>query len=153
MRPAMSGAARRASAMFVSGPTGTSQRPSTVRHCSTMNATASVPSSGVVGSGSSAPVEAGLAVDVLAELRLGDQRPFAAGVDGDVDGEQVAHDPGVVGRALERGVAGHRGDADEFGVAGSGDDRHRVVVPRIAVEQHPRSFGHRPDHASRASCV
>ena len=52
-----------ARAMLVSGPTGTSQIPSVGRHVSTMKRTASVPSSGVVGAGRSAPSSPRLAVD------------------------------------------------------------------------------------------
>ena len=55
MRPAMSGAARSASAMFVSGPTGTSHRPSVALHVSMMNPIASAESAGRDGSGRSAP--------------------------------------------------------------------------------------------------
>ena len=42
--------------------------------------------------------------------------------------------PGVVGRPVERGVAGHRGDAEEFRVTGRGHDRHDIVVAGVAVE-------------------
>ena len=52
---ARSGAARSARARLVSGPTPTSHVPGCCRQVSTMNVTASVPSSGRVGAGRSAP--------------------------------------------------------------------------------------------------
>jgi hypothetical protein len=55
-------------------------------------------------------------------------------VDLDVEAEQVAHDSRVVGRPVEGGVAGDRGDAEEFRVSGRGDDGDDIVVARVAVE-------------------
>ena len=136
MRPAMSGAARSARAMFVSGPTGTSQTSSSVRHVSTMKPTASVPSSGVVGAGRSAPSRPLSPWTNAAALRFCDEWTGAAGVNRDVETQQVAHHEGVVGGALERRIARDGGDADELHVVGGGHDRHRVVVAGVAVEQH-----------------
>ena len=81
-------------------------------------------------------VEAAVAVDERGRVRLGDEWTGAAGVHRNVETEQVAHHEGVVRGALERGIAGDGGDADEVRVVGGGHDRHRVVVAGVAVEQH-----------------
>ena len=65
---------------------------------------------------------------------------------GHVDAEKVADHERIVRGALERSVAGHRRDPDELGVAGSGNDRDRIVVTGVAVEQYPRR--HRPSMPS-----
>ena len=52
----------------------------------------------------------------------------------------------VAGRVHEGGVAGHRRDPDEIGVARRGQDRHDVVVAGIAVEQDRHTGRHQgPD--------
>ena len=81
-------------------------------------------------------VETALAVDHRGRPRFGEQRPLGAGVDGDVDPEELAHDQGVVRRAVEGRVARHCRDAEQLAVAGGDDDRDRVVVPGVAVEDH-----------------
>ena len=165
MRSARSGAARRARARLVSGPTPTSHTPS-VRAAGVddePDGVGAVERAGrcrQVGA-----VEAAGAVHHRRRVRRLEQRPRGAGVHRHVDAEQVAHDPGVVGRAVERGVAGDRRDAEQVGVAGGDDDRHRVVVAGIAVEDQrdghgapprepssPRAIGHRRgDRASDRS--
>ena len=135
--------------MFVSGPTGTSQTSSMLRHVSTMKLTASVPSSGVLGAGRSAP-----------------SRPLspwtnAAAWGSDTSGRGLPACTGtsmpsrsrdhqrVVGGAIERGVARDRGDPHEFGMSRSRHDRQRVVVTGIAVEQH--TWRHPPSMAPTAA--
>ena len=81
-------------------------------------------------------VEPALAVDHRRRSRLGQQRSLGAGVNGDVDAQELAHDQRVVGRAVERRVAGHGGDAEQLAVPGRDDDGDRVVVTRVAVEDH-----------------
>ncbi len=122
--------------MLVSGPTATTHAPSRRRQVSTMNSTASRPSSGPRRRGQVGAVEAALAVDHRGRSRLGQQRSLGAGVDGDVDPQELAHDQRVVGRAVERRVAGHGGDAEQLAVPGRDDDGDRVVVTRVAVEDH-----------------
>ena len=85
-------------------------------------------------------VETARAVDETGVLRLGDERPFGSGMDLDVEPEQLPHDPGVVRGPFERCVAGNGRDAEQVGVAGSDDDRHRVVVAGVAVEDDRRSW-------------
>ncbi len=105
------------------------------RQVSTMNRTASVPSSGVVGAGRSAPSSPLSPCTNAPNLGSAIERPVASRVDGHVDAEQVAHHQRVVGRPFQRRVAGDRRDADQVGVAGRGDDGDGVVVARVAVEQ------------------
>ena len=83
-------------------------------------------------------VEARFAVHEGREMCRFDQRPIAARVDRHVDAEQVTHHERVAGGPLQRCVPGDGGDADEVGEAGGGDDRHGVVVSRVAVEDHRR---------------
>ena len=133
-RPARSGAACSARAMLVCGPTGTSQIPSVARQVSTMKATASVPSRGVVGVGRSAPSSPDSPWTNGAKWVGSTSGRSLPGVDRHVDPEQVAHHERVPGGPLERRIPGDGGDADQVGEAGGGDDRHGVVVARIAVE-------------------
>jgi hypothetical protein len=51
-----------------------------------------------------------------------------------VEPEQVAHDAGVVGGAIEGRIPGNRRDRQKFGVQRRNRDRHHVVVAWIAVE-------------------
>ncbi len=84
-------------------------------------------------------VEAALTVDERAVVRRRQERAIAPGVHRDVEPEEVSHHEGVAGRPLQWGISGDRRDADQVGVTGGGDDRHRVVVAGVAVEQDPRS--------------
>ena len=122
--------------MLVSGPTPTSHVPGRRRHVSMMNSMASVPSSGRRRRGEVGAVEPARSVHGRRGTRLLDQRSGGAAVHGHVDVEQLAHDERVVRGAVERGVAGHRRDAEQLGVAGGDDDGDGVVVARITVEQH-----------------
>ena len=127
--------------MFVHGPTGTSQQPSWARTVSMMKPTASVGRHRARHGRQLGAVHAALAVDVLGVQHGGQQRPGRARVDGRVDAEQLGHHQRVGGGAGQRGVAVHRGDAEQVGVAGGDDDGHRVVVAGVAVEDD-RGAGH-----------
>ena len=87
-----------------------------------------------MGAGRSAPSSPDSPCTKRREVGGFDQRAIAAGVDGHVNAEQVAHDERVPGGPFERRIPGDRGDADEVGESSGRDDRHRVVVARIAVE-------------------
>jgi hypothetical protein len=134
-REAMSGAARRARAMLVSGPVGTNHTPSFPRTVSMMKPTASRLAGGPDGSGKLGAVEPALAVHVAGGELRSDQRPAGAGVDGDVDAQQVAQHDCIPGRRLERCVAGNGGDPEQIRVAGGNDQRDGVVVTWIAIEE------------------
>ena len=135
IRSTRSGAARSASAMLVSGPVGTSHVPSVARHVSMMNPTASVLSSGRVGAGRSAPSRPLSPCTNVAASGGAISGRAAPECTGAVEAEQVAHHACVVRGALERSVAGHRGDAHELGCVVGDDDRDDVVVSGIAVEE------------------
>ncbi len=91
-----------------------------------------------VGLGQVGAVQPTLAVDEAGEPGRCDERPSSAGMHAAAEVEQIAHDTGVVGRTVERRVAGHRGDADQIGVAVGDHDRDHVVVTGIAVEDDAR---------------
>ena len=59
-------------------------------------------------------------------------------------------DERVVGRALERGVAGDGRDAEQLGVAGGDDDGDGVVVAGVAVEDASAIV---PVHSAAESCT
>ena len=82
------------------------------------------------------PVEAADTVHGRRRVQLGDQRASRPAVHGHVGTEQLTDGEGVVGGALERGVAGDGRDAEQLGVARRDDDGDGVVVPRVAVEDH-----------------
>ena len=87
-------------------------------------------------------VEARLAVHVGGHARLAHERPAGAGGDRDLAAAgELEHADRVGGRLLERLVAGDRRDAPqlELGAAEREQDRDRVVVAGVAVEQDRRA--------------
>ena len=117
-----------------------------------MKPTASSLSAPRAGSGRSAPSSPLSPCTNGGGVRFGEQRADGTGVHRRAQPEQVAHHAGVVGRAVEGRVAGHRRDAHQLGVVGGGDDRHHVVVAGVAVEQDPdgHDVQHRRSHATMA---
>ena len=139
-RACRSGAVRSASAMFVSGPTATSHVPSLARQVSMMKPTASVPSASRVGAGKSAPSRPLAPWTKPAWRGSATSGRSAPEWTSTSSPSKSRIDTGVVGRPFERCVAGDGRDAEQVGVAGGDDDRHRVVVAGIAVEDDRRSW-------------
>ena len=83
---------------------------------SMMNATASVPSAGAMGAGDRRRRARSRRGRNRREVGRCDERAVAAGVDGHVDPEQVAHDDRVVGGRSSGALPGDRGDAEQVGV-------------------------------------
>ena len=135
MRPARSGAARRARARLVSGPTPTSQMPSraAARVDDEADGVGAVERAGRVREVGA--VEAAGAVDHRRRVRRLDQRPRRRReCTGTSTPSSSRMTQGVVGGAVERGVAGDGRDAEQLGVPGGDDDGDGVVVAGIAVE-------------------
>ena len=89
-------------------------------------------------------VEPGLTVDVRGDERLADERPVGARRDRDVvAADEVEDADRVRGRLLERLVAGDGRHAEELhlGAREREEQRDRVVVAGVAVEQDPLSQG------------
>ena len=132
-------ARRGSSATFVSGPVGTSvtgSRAPTMR--STMKSTA-CSSSGATArrraaSGPSRPLSPWTCAATASSRASGRSAPAATGTS--VRSDEVEHAQRVRGRLLERLVAVHRRDAEqlELGAREREQERDRVVVPRVAVE-------------------
>ena len=83
-------------------------------------------------------VEPSVAVDVCGDKRVADERTVGAAGDGDVvAADEVEHPDRVGGRLLERLVAGDGRHAEELelGAREREQQRDRIVVPRVAVEQ------------------
>ena len=132
--------------MFVSGPVGTRViRPSRARIWSAMNETACCATGPPRGRGQLGAVEARLAVDVRGDISGADERAVRAGRDRDVAAAyELEHAKRVGRRLLERRVARHGRHADELdlGRSQAEQERDRVVVPRIAIEDDRRQFSH-----------
>ena len=133
-----SGCRASSSAMFVSGPVGTSvRRPSRARISRARKSTACSGRSAPARGGQVGAVEAALAVHVRGDRALAHERPVGAAVDRDVAAAgELEHAQGVRGRLLDRLVAADGRDADELEL-GRGEreqERDRVVVAGIAVE-------------------
>ena len=82
-------------------------------------------------------VETAFAVDVGRDGELPDEGPIGARRDGNIGAAgEVEHPKGVRRRLLERLVPVHDGHAEhvELGACEREEQRDRVVVPRIAVE-------------------
>ena len=105
------------------------------------------------GLGQVGAVKAAVTVDIAGVLRRGEQGPGRAPMHRCVVAEQVEDHESVAGGGLDRRVAGHRGDADQLGVAGGQDEGDGVVVARVAVDddrhRHPPSLPRRREGAAR----
>ena len=87
------------------------------------------------------PVEPGLPVHVLCHLRVADQRAVGTGGDRNVAAAgELEHAQRVGGRLVERLVAVDGGDPEQLELRARErqQQRHRVVVPGVAVDQHRR---------------
>ncbi len=129
-----------ASATFVSGPTGTS----TVSGADVLDEEVDGVLLDRLGGARRqlGPVQAALAVDVRGDVELAHERPVGAHRDRNVlAADELEHPQRVVGRLLERLVAVDGGDADELdlGAREREQQRDRVVVPGVAVEDDRRA--------------
>ena len=90
------------------------------------------------------PVQPALAVDVRGDDELPLERPVRAGRDRDVGpADELEHPQRVRGRLLQRLVAVRRRHAEELdlGAREREQQRDRVVVPGVAVEDDRRAHG------------
>lgn len=71
-----------------------------------------------------------------------------------IKADQVAHDERIVRGPIQRDVPRHGDDARNVGEGCGRDDRHSVVVARIAVEEQARAvvIRHAREHG-RPSCT
>ncbi len=100
-------------------------------------------------------VQTGLAVHVSGDVALANERCVRSGVDRDVAATgELEHAQRVVRRLVERLVAGDGRHADELelGRREGQQDRDRVVVAGIAVEDD-RSRSHAPSIAATSDAV
>jgi hypothetical protein len=98
------------------------------------------------------PVEAGLAVHVRRGAELASPRRVRPGGDRNVAAAgDLERDERVPGRLVERLVAGDRRDTDQLDLRRGEreEDRDRVVVPRVAVDDDRRAHS----SASTSSAV
>ena len=92
-------------------------------------------------------------MDVGGHVGLADERPPRAGRDGDVGADELEDADRVRGRLLHRLVPGHGRHAEELEL-GAGEcqqQRDRVVVPWVAVEEDRRAHGLRISSISAAA--
>lgn len=121
--------------MLVRGAVGISQRPS----CSARRLDDHL--DGVTGGGRPGrlrhrrtPETVG-AMDRLGMHRVLHQWSDAPGVDGAGQVEHLGHDERISGAVRQRGVAVHRGDGHEVTEPMGEEQRHGVIVTRVAVHQ------------------
>ena len=106
--------------------------------------------------GQARPVEPGLAMDVGGDEELAGERPVGAGCDVHVPtADELEDAQGVRRRLLERLVPGDRRDAQEVELRAREreQERDRVVVPRVAVEQDRRRVAHARSISSTSAAV